>query len=79
MCDERGNIVNGDQILAIAAARKKSAGTLAKNTLVATVMSNLGLEIAMSTGNPAGPYGVETDMVESMRKNANLAGSKAVI
>ena len=47
LCDEKGQIVDGDQILAIAAARKKSAGTLAGNTLVATIMSNLGLVLAM--------------------------------
>ena len=78
LCDERGQIVNGDQILAIAAARKKSAGTLAKNTLVATVMSNLGLEIAM---NRLGIQLVRTGVgdryvVESMRKNGYTLGGE---
>ena len=82
LCDERGNIVNGDQILAIAAARKKSAGTLAKNTLVATVMSNLGLEIAMERlGIQLVRTGVKTDMWSNPceRTATPLAGSKAVI
>jgi phosphoglucosamine mutase len=45
--DERGKIVDGDQIMAICAADMIERQKLAKNTLVATVMSNLGLERAM--------------------------------
>ncbi|MGH3728959.1 MAG: phosphoglucosamine mutase [Micromonosporaceae bacterium] len=42
-----GSDIDGDQILAILALGAKQAGTLAADTLVATVMSNLGLHIAM--------------------------------
>jgi phosphoglucosamine mutase len=42
-----GEIVDGDQIMAILALAMRDAGTLTDNTLVATVMSNLGLRIAM--------------------------------
>ncbi len=45
--DENGQIVDGDQILALVAMRMKNQGTLEKNTVVATVMSNLGFTIAM--------------------------------
>ena len=45
--DEKGKIVDGDQIMAICAEEMLQRQKLAKNTLVATVMSNLGLEIAM--------------------------------
>lgn len=45
--DEHGVIVDGDEIMAICALDLKSRGKLAKNTLVCTVMSNLGLDIAM--------------------------------
>ena len=45
--DERGQLVDGDRIMAICAVRLKKEGKLARNTLVATVMSNLGLELAM--------------------------------
>jgi len=45
--DQTGAIVNGDQLMAILALSAKAKGTLARNTLVATVMSNLGLRIAM--------------------------------
>ncbi len=45
--DSEGNVVDGDQIMAILAVAMKEDGELKKNTLVATVMSNLGLKIAM--------------------------------
>jgi phosphoglucosamine mutase len=45
--DATGAIVDGDQIMAILAVAAKSRGDLSRNTLVATVMSNLGLKIAM--------------------------------
>jgi phosphoglucosamine mutase len=45
--DATGAIVDGDQIMAILAVAAKSRGDLSRNTLVATVMSNLGLRIAM--------------------------------
>ena len=45
--DHAGHILDGDVIMAILAVSMKEAGTLANNTLVATVMSNLGLRLAM--------------------------------
>ena len=45
--DADGNIVDGDQIMAILAVSSKRRGLLKDNTLVATVMSNLGLRVAM--------------------------------
>lgn len=45
--DEHGLIVDGDQIMAICAIDMMQQGLLKKNTLVCTVMSNLGLDIAM--------------------------------
>jgi phosphoglucosamine mutase len=45
--DATGAIVDGDQIMAILAVAAKARGDLSRNTLVATVMSNLGLKIAM--------------------------------
>ncbi|MCX7868911.1 MAG: phosphoglucosamine mutase, partial [Terrimicrobiaceae bacterium] len=44
LCDERGEIVDGDEILAMAAADLLARGQLAQNTVVATVMSNFGLD-----------------------------------
>ena len=42
---EKGNVVDGDQILAICGQSLKNSGKLAANSIVATVMSNQGLEI----------------------------------
>jgi phosphoglucosamine mutase len=44
LCDEKGEIVDGDEILAIAAVDLLRAGQLCENTLVTTVMSNFGLD-----------------------------------
>ncbi len=43
--DEKGNVVDGDQIMTIIGLDLKLKGKLAGNTIVATVMSNLGLDI----------------------------------
>ena len=44
MCDELGNIIDGDQLLALIGTGWHQKGQLAKDGIVATVMSNLGLE-----------------------------------
>lgn len=48
VADEKGNIVNGDHIMAICASDLISRKKLKKRTLVTTVMSNMGLEQAMA-------------------------------
>jgi phosphoglucosamine mutase len=48
VCDEKGKIVDGDAIMAICARELAERKALGKRTLVATVMSNLGLDRAMS-------------------------------
>jgi phosphoglucosamine mutase len=45
--DAEGNLVDGDQIMAVLALAMKDRGELVDDTLVATVMSNLGLHLAM--------------------------------
>ncbi|MEW6114541.1 MAG: phosphoglucosamine mutase, partial [Thermodesulfobacteriota bacterium] len=45
--DEHGNAVDGDQIMGLIAWDMMKKGQLRKNTLVATVMSNIGLDLAM--------------------------------
>lgn len=80
MVDETGEIVNGDRILAICALHMKQRGLLKKNTLVATQMSNFGLEKRM---NEAGIKVIKTGVgdkyvVEEMRKNGyNLGGEQS--
>ena len=45
--DELGGVVDGDQLMAMSASWMHREGSLRKSTVVATVMSNLGLEIAL--------------------------------
>ena len=78
MVDDKGNVVNGDHILAIAALHLKDRGTLRKNTVVATQMSNFGLDKLMKENGIAV---VRTDVgdkyvVEEMRKNNYCLGGE---
>ena len=80
VADEKGNIVDGDQIMAICAAEMIERQKLAKNTLVATVMSNLGLEIAMQR---LGGHLVRTQVgdryvvEEMLRNDYNFGGEQS--
>jgi len=49
--DASGQVIDGDQILAVLALGLKAAGRLARDTVVATVMSNLGFRLAMKDAN----------------------------
>jgi phosphoglucosamine mutase len=44
--DEKGNVLTGDHIMAICAKEMKARGTLKNDTVVATIMSNVGLTVA---------------------------------
>lgn len=48
LCDEQGRLIDGDDVMAIAALDLLAQGNLAKKTLVATVMSNGGLDAAVA-------------------------------
>jgi phosphoglucosamine mutase len=76
--DEHGQIVDGDAVMALCATRMLRSGALRKNTLVATVMSNMGLEVALRR---AGGTLVRTAVgdryvVESMRENGYALGGE---
>lgn len=78
MADEKGRLINGDHILAIAAIHLKSVDRLPKNTIVATHMSNFGLDQVM---NEHGIQVVRTDVgdkhvVEEMRKYGYILGGE---
>ncbi len=47
LCDERGEILDGDEILTLLALRAQKTGKLGANTLVITVQSNLGVDAAL--------------------------------
>jgi phosphoglucosamine mutase len=78
--DEKGNEVDGDAVMALCATRMLRDKKLKKKTLVATVMSNLGLERAIEG---AGGKLVRTAVgdryvVEEMRKHGyNLGGEQS--
>ena len=78
MVDHTGAVIDGDQIMAILALSMKARGELARNTLVATVMSNLGLKIAMKN---AGINMLETKVgdryvLEEIRANGYTLGGE---
>lgn len=80
VADEKGKIVDGDQIMAICAKEMLQRQKLAKNTLVATVMSNLGLEHAMQRmgGKLIRTQVGDRYVVEEMRRNAyNFGGEQS--
>ena len=79
-CDAQGRVVNGDAILLVAAREMQSRGALAKATVVATTMSNMGLELAlkhsgiqMLRANVGDKYVLE----EMQRVGATLGGEQS--
>jgi len=80
LCDENGTLADGDDIMAIAAMDMLAQGTLAEKTLVATVMSNAGLETAI---NKAGgkvirtPVGDRHVIDELLKKDLGFGGEQS--
>jgi phosphoglucosamine mutase len=80
LVDEKGNIVDGDAILAIAGADMLERGILAKNTLVATDYSNLGLRdaLAKNKGTLVRVKNGDRYVIEEMLKTGyNLGGEQS--
>ena len=78
--DERGEVVDGDAIMAMVARRLSETGELKKNTVVSTVMSNLGLERALSKHGARLVRTAVGDryVVEEMRANGyNFGGEQS--
>lgn len=78
--DHLGQVVNGDAIMAICALALKRAGRLGNDTLVATVMSNLGLEQAMQTAGIKllrAPVGDRYVLAMMQETGANLGGEQS--
>ena len=80
LCDEQGNMIDGDDIMAIAALEMLAEKSLAKKTLVATVMSNAGLEAAIKS---AGGRMLRTNVGdknvidEMLREGFNFGGEQS--
>ncbi len=80
VADEHGNVVDGDKIMAICAAEMLERGKLSQNTLVATVMSNMGLKVAMERmgGRLVRTQVGDRYVVEEMRRNKyNFGGEQS--
>ena len=78
VCDENGEVVDGDHIMAICAQELIVQRKLKKKTLVSTVMSNMGLEVAMEKmGGKMVRAGVgDRYVVEEMRKHGYCFGGE---
>jgi len=78
--DEKGEIVDGDAVMAMCATRMRRDGELRATTVVATVMSNLGLERALAAQGISllrTPVG-DRHVVEAMRSGGyNLGGEQS--
>jgi phosphoglucosamine mutase len=80
LCDENGELVDGDEILAIAALDLLVAGRLTQNTVVATVMSNFGLDEALAAQGGKvirTKVGDRYVIEEMMKQNFNLGGEQS--
>jgi len=80
LCDEEGNLVDGDEILAMIGLAALRAGTLKKKTLVATVMSNFGLEetLAQAGGKVLRtPVGDRYVMEVMLQHDLNIGGEQS--
>ena len=80
LCDENGELVDGDEILAIAAVDLLKSGRLQEQTLVATVMSNFGLDEALaSLGGKVvrAKVGDRYVIEEMVGRNLNLGGEQS--
>ena len=78
--DENGNVIDGDIILAILSKYLKENNTLSKDTIVATVMSNLGLEKYSSNNNlnyVKTKVGDRYVLEEMLKEGYNLGGEQS--
>jgi phosphoglucosamine mutase len=80
LCDERGTLIDGDDILAMAGLDMLEHGALAEKTLVSTVMSNAGLEAAVTAAGGRvlrTAVGDKNVIDEMLRQGLNLGGEQS--
>ena len=78
--DEHGNVVNGDAVMLLCARDMESRGELAGNTVVATTMSNMGLEAAFRRSGISmlrAPVGDKYVLEEMQKSGASLGGEQS--
>ena len=78
LCDEKGVLVDGDDIMAITGLDMLAQGTLAKKTLVSTVMSNSGLDavIAAAGGKVVRTNVGDKHVIDEMLRNGYSFGGE---
>jgi phosphoglucosamine mutase len=80
LVDAGGRLVDGDAVMLLCARQMQAAGRLRGNAVVATVMSNIGLEIALrdlGIGLVRCPVGDKYVMEELLRDNLSLGGEQS--
>jgi phosphoglucosamine mutase len=80
LCDETGKLIDGDDIMAIAALDLLAQGALSEKTLVATVMSNAGLDAAVQAAGGRvvrAAVGDKNVIDEMLRHGYNLGGEQS--
>jgi phosphoglucosamine mutase len=78
--DEHGNVVNGDAVMLVCARDLQTRGLLAGNVVVATTMSNMGLEAAFRRSGITmlrAPVGDKYVLEEMRRSGASLGGEQS--
>ncbi len=79
-CDAAGRVINGDGLLLLAARDMQRRGMLAGNLVVATTMSNMGLELALKRSGIAmlrAPVGDKYVLEEMQKTGATLGGEQS--
>ena len=80
LCDERGEIVDGDKIMAVCAIDMKKDGKLKGDTVVATVMSNIGFELFLKKSGikvVRAKVGDRHVVEEMISRGCNLGGEQS--
>ena len=80
LADEHGHVVNGDAVLLLAARDLQARGLLTNNTVVATTMSNMGLEAALKRSGIAmlrAPVGDKYVLEKMQETGAALGGEQS--
>jgi phosphoglucosamine mutase len=80
LCDDTGALIDGDDIMVLAALEMLAEGTLARKTLVSTVMSNAGLDAAIRAAGGQvirTPVGDKHVIDEMLREDYNFGGEQS--
>ena len=80
LCDETGAVIDGDDIMVMAALDMLAQGTLAQKTVVATIMSNAGLDAALKQAGGKvvrTPVGDKNVIDEMLRGGFNFGGEQS--